>query len=365
MMSTFQSNWYRNLCALTLALTMVLLSGLSVYAAGNSYHQDNLVSDKTGVADHIDLSLVNAWGIAFHPNGVAWVADNGTGKATAYDGLGNKVTEITVPPPAGSPQGTTSAPTGIVFSFSDFAVTKNNISGLSTFIIATEDGTISGWNQAVDAANAILAVDNSSTGAVYKGIAIAANGTDRFLYATDFHNNKIDVFDKDFKSATLPCSFSDPKIPAGFAPFGIHNVRGNLYVTYAKQNAVKHDDVAGRGLGFVDVYNANGCLIQRVIRRGQLNAPWGVAVAPADFGKFSNTLLIGNFGDGGINAFDIGSGNFRGTLRRPSNGQPLVIDGLWGIAFGNGVNNQPINSLFFTAGPNGESDGLFGTVEAE
>lgn len=363
-MSTSQSNRYRNLCALTLALTVVLLSGLSAYAASNSYHQNNLVSDRTG-ADHTDSSLVNAWGIAFHPNGVAWVADNGTGKATAYDGLGNKVTEITVPPPAGSPRGTTSAPTGIVFNFSDFVVTKTFISGSSSFIIATEDGTISGWNQFVDAANAVLVVDNSSTGAVYKGIAIAANGTDRFLYATDFHNNKIDVFDKDFQPATLPCSFSDPKIPDGFAPFGIHNVRGNLYVTYAKQNAVKHDDVAGRGLGFVDVYNANGCLIQRVIRRGQLNAPWGVAVAPADFGKLSNTVLISNFGDGRINAFDIGSGNFRGTLRRPSNGQPLAIDGLWGIAFGNGVNNQPINALFFTAGPNGESDGLFGTVEAD
>jgi uncharacterized protein (TIGR03118 family) len=177
-------------------------------------------------------------------------------------------------------------------------------------------------------------------------------------------NNNIDVFDKNFKSTTLSCSFSDPKIPAGFAPFGIHNVRGNIYVTYAKQDATKHDDVAGKGLGFVDVYDANGCLIQRVITRGQLNAPLGIAVAPADFGKFSNTLLIGNFGDGRINAFDIRSGNFRGALRT-GKGKPLAIDGLWGMAFGNGVNNQPINALFFAAGPNDESDGLFGTVEAE
>lgn len=190
-MSTFQSNWCRNLCVLTLALTMVMLSGLSVYAASSSYQQHDLVADKTGGADHTDSSLVNAWGIAFHPNGFAWVADNGTGKATAYDGLGNKMVEITIPPPAGSLG--MAAPTGIVFNFSDFAVTKNSISGLSTFIFATEDGTISGWNQAVDSANAILAVDNSSTGAVYKGIAIAANGTARLLYATDFHNDKIDV----------------------------------------------------------------------------------------------------------------------------------------------------------------------------
>jgi uncharacterized protein (TIGR03118 family) len=206
-------------------------------------------------------------------------------------------------------------------------------------------------------------VDNSSSGAVYKGIAIAANGRDRFLYATDFHNNKIDVFDKNFAPASLSCSFSDAKIPAGFAPFGIHNVRGNLYVTYAKQDDAKHDDVAGKGLGVVDVYDANGCLIGRVVTRGQLNAPWGIAVAPADFGKFSNTLLIGNFGDGRINAFDVASGNFRGTLS--NKGKPVVIDGLWGIAFGNGVNNQPVNTLFFAAGPNHETDGLLGTVESK
>ncbi len=363
-MNTFQRNsCRRSLCVLTLALTMVLFSSLSLYAASSNYQQNNLVSDISGLAKAHDPRLVNAWGIAFHPNGFAWVADNGTGTATAYDGLGNNMDVITIPPPARSPQGTIAAPTGIVFNLpSDFEVTKDNP---STFIFATEDGTISGWNPNVDPDKAILKVDNSSSGAVYKGIAIAANGTGRFLYATDFHNNKIDVFDKDFNQITsLSCRFSDPKMPGGFAPFGIHNVRGNLYVTYAKQNAAKHDDVEGKGLGFVDVYDANGCLIRRVVTRGQLNAPWGIAVAPANFGKFSNTLLIGNFGDGRINAFDIGSGNFRGALRTDK-GKPLVIDGLWGIAFGNGVNNQPINALFFAAGPNNENDGLFGTVEAE
>jgi uncharacterized protein (TIGR03118 family) len=360
---TYQSNTYRNLSALILALTMVLLSGLSVYAAGSSYQQHSLVADKSGPADHTDSSLINAWGIAFHPDGFAWVADNGTGEATAYDGLGNKKVEITIPPPAGSLG--TAAPTGIVFNdSSDFVVTGNDVSGPSAFIFATEDGTISGWNSDIDAAHAVLAVDNSSTGAVYKGIAIAANGTDRFLYATDFHNNKIDVFDKDFRPTTLSCSFVDHRMPAGFAPFGIHNVRGNLYVTYAKQDAVRHDDVAGKGLGVVDVYNANGCLIRRMITRGQLNAPWGIAVAPTDFGKFSNTLLISNFGDGLINAYDMVSGHFQGALRE-AKGKPLGIDGLWGIAFGNGVNNQPINALFFAAGPNDESDGLFGQLEAQ
>jgi len=371
-MNAFQDNLSKHLYVLALAALMsamvVIMSGPSLYAASSSYQQHSLVADKIGQADHTDSSLVNAWGIAFHPNGFVWVADNGTGKSTAYDGLGNKMAEITVPPPAGGLG--TAAPTGIVFNTSsDFVVTKDSNSGASTFIFATEDGTISGWNQNVDATNAILAVDNSSSGAVYKGVAIAANGTGRFLYATDFHNNRIDVFDKDFEPASLACpgspqkTFIDPKMPAGFAPFGIHNVRGNLYVTYAKQDNVQHDDVAGRGLGTVDVYDANGCLIRRVVTRGQLNAPWGIAVAPADFGKFSNTLLIGNFGDGKINAFDMASGNFRGTLS--IKGKPLVIEGLWGIAFGNGVNNQPVNSLFFAAGPNDETDGLFGSVEAD
>jgi len=364
-MITFQRNPWRSIFALALVLTIVLLSSPSLYADNSSYQRHNLVSDGAIQADHTDPKLVNAWGIAFNPNGFAWVADNGTGTATLYDGLGNKQSlEVTIPPPAGSPAGTTAAPTGIVFnSSSDFVVTENSKSGPSAFIFATEDGTISGWNPSVDATNAVLAVDNSSSGAIYKGIAIAANGTGHFLYATDFHNDKIDVFDKDFKAAALPCSFADPKISAGFAPFGIQNINGNLYVTYAKQDAERVDDVAGKGLGFVDVYDANGCLIRRLVTRGQLNAPWGIALAPADFGKFSNNLLVGNFGDGMINAFDLRSGNFRGALRK--GGHPIVIDGLWGIAFGNGVDNQPVNSLFFTAGPNDESDGLFGTVEAE
>jgi uncharacterized protein (TIGR03118 family) len=209
-------------------------------------------------------------------------------------------------------------------------------------------------------------VDNSASGAVYKGLALAANGTAQFLYATDFHHNRIDVFDKDFKPATpsSSCSFADPKMQSGFAPFGIQNLDGNIYVTYAKQDNAKHDDVAGRGFGFVNVFDANGCLLKRLARRGQLNAPWGMAIAPADFGRFSNTLLIGNFGDGRINAFDIASGNFRGQLRT-NHGKPLSIDGLWGLRFGNGLNNQPTNALFFTAGPNEEAHGLYGEIEAQ
>lgn len=326
------------------------------------YEQHNLVSDGTIPADHTDPDLVNPWGIVFNPTAVVWIADNGTGVSTLYNGLGEKQSlVVTIPLPPGGTG--TSKPTGIVFNGSnDFEVSKGTASGPSRFIFATEDGTISGWSPTVDPTNAILKVDNSMSGAVYKGLAMAANGTGNFLYATDFHNNRIDVFDKDFKPATLTASFSDPRIPAGFAPFGIQNLQGNLYVTYAKQDAAQHDDVAGQGLGFVNVFDANGKLIRRIATRGQLNAPWGLAMAPADFGRFSNRLLVGNFGDGTINAYDVANGTFRGQLRK-ADGHPLKIDGLWGLSFGNGHLNQPTNALFFTAGPDGENHGLFGKIE--
>ena len=347
-----------------LALAVTLLCGPSVYAASNFYQQHNLVSDGFLAADHTDPNLVNAWGIAFNPFGVVWVADNGTGVATLYDGLGNPQSlVVTIPPVPGSTD--LGNPTGIVFNgSSDFVVTRDAVSGPSRFIFASENGTISAWAPNVDATHAILMVNNSASGSVYKGLALAANGNGQFLYATDFHNSNIDVFDKDFKPATLACSFDDTKIPNGFGPFGIQNITGNIYVTYAKQDPDRHDDVAGKGLGFVDVFDANGCLIRRVVTRGQLNAPWGMAIAPADFGKFSNTLLIGNFGDGLINAFDIRTGNFRGALR-DNKSRPIDIDGLWGLSFGNGLLSQPTNVLFFTAGPGDEAHGLFGKIEAK
>lgn len=357
----------RNFRSLTLPLT--LLAGLAFAGfawaddnakPGTLYAQHNLVSDGGVPAPHIDPNLKNGWGVAFNPNGFVWVADNGTGKATLYDGNGvPQSLVVTVP----GPGGTQGAPTGIVFSSSnDFMVTKGAVSGPSRFIFATEDGTISGWAPNVDPTHAILAVDNSASNAVYKGLALAANGNGNFLYATDFHNGKVAVFDSTFHPATLPGNFSDPHLPAGFAPFGIQNLNGNLYVTYAKQNAERHDDVAGPGLGFVSVFNANGQLIRRIASRGPLNAPWGLALAPADFGIFSNALLVGNFGDGRISAFDVPTGNFLGQMQG-ADGKRLFIDGLWGIAFGNGILNQPTNVLFFAAGPNGESDGLYGRID--
>lgn len=329
---------------------------------GGFYAVRDLVSDVPGSAEHTDADLVNAWGLALNPNGPAWVADNGTGVSTLYDGNGVKqALTVTIPPPAnGTPP---SAPTGIVFSGgSDFVVTQGASSGPSRFIFATEEGTIAGWAPNVDMTNAILVVDPPNNTAIYKGLALAGTGTGHFLYATDFHNNKIDVFDSSFHPVTMPGSFSDPRIPTGFAPFGIQNILGALYVTYAKQDEDAEDDVPGRGLGFVDVFDANGQLIRRFASRGQLNAPWGVALAPANFGRFSNAILIGNFGDGRIHAFDPQSGEPEGALR-DTDGRAIAIDGLWGLAFGNGVANQPTNTLFFTAGPDDEAHGLYGRID--
>jgi uncharacterized protein (TIGR03118 family) len=327
-----------------------------------SYSVRNLVSDGFVTADHTDPDLVNPWGVVFNPNGPVWVADNGTGLSTLYDGFGVKqALVVTIPTATG---GTLPAsPTGIVFSSgSDFVVTQNAVSGASVFIFATEDGTIAGWNPTVNRTNAILVADQSGGHAIYKGLALAATGAAHFLYAADFHNNRIEVFDSSFHVVTSPGGFSDPKIPHGYAPFGIQNIQGNLYVTYAKQDEGAKDDVAGPGLGFVDVFDANGHLLRRFASRGTLNAPWGLALAPADFGRFSNTLLIGNFGDGQINAFDLQSGAPRGRLQTPD-GHAISIDGLWGIAFGSGVANQPTNALFFAAGPAGETHGVYGRID--
>jgi uncharacterized protein (TIGR03118 family) len=328
-----------------------------------TYTIHNLVSDGSVAADHVDPDLINPWGIAFNPNAVVWIADNGTGLATLYDGAGVKQSlVVTIPAPPGG--GVHSSPTGIVFSGgSDFVVTSGSASGPSRFIFATEDGTIAGWAPTVNPTEAITTVNRSSAHAIYKGLALAGNNSDHLLYATDFHNGRIDVFDSSFHPKTLPGSFADPNLPAGYAPFGIQNILGNLYVTYAKQDADKEDDVHGAGLGFVNLFDANGRLIRRFTSRAVLNAPWGVALAPANFGRFRNTVLVGNFGDGRINAYDLRTSVFIGQLPG-SNNRPLTIDGLWGLAFGNGVLGQPTNALFFTAGPDDESHGLYGRIDA-
>ncbi|MEP6938981.1 MAG: TIGR03118 family protein [Rudaea sp.] len=352
--------------AMTLGLALACAganSAANEHSSHAFYTAHNLVSDGTVAADHVDPNLINAWGVAFNPFGFVWVANNATGTSTLYDGAGvaqSLIVQIpTVTTTGGGPV------TGIVYNGSSGFVVKNaTTSGASRFLFATEGGVIAGWAPTVDTTHAIRAVDSSAGGAIYKGLALSAGGSGQLLYATDFHNARIDVFDATFAPVTLPAGrFTDPKIPSDYAPFGIQAINGDIYVTYAKQDADKHDNVNGQGLGYVDVYDPNGVLLDRVAARGALNAPWGIALAPAGFGAFSNSLLIGNFGDGRINAFSLKNYSFRGNLRGQDN-RSIVIDGLWGLAFGNGFANQPVNTLFFAAGPNDEANGLYGRIDA-
>ncbi len=361
------------LLATVILLTLALLVAVPIAVFAKSatgsegfYQQTNLVSDLPNFARVQDKNLVNSWGLVHGPTTPWWVADNGTGVSTLYDGNGTPFPVgsplvVTIPAPAGV---TTAAPTGVVFNATTgFVVSKGSTSGASRFIFSTEDGTIAGWNPAVDPTHAILAVDRSAVGAgaVYKGLAIASNEDGTFIYATNFRFGKIEMFDANFH---LVRSFTDPHLPKGYAPFGIQSIGSNLYVTFALQNAAKHDDVAGQGRGFVDVFSTSGHLIRRLISHGQLNSPWGLALAPASFGRFSKDLLVGNFGNGRINAYDPKTGERVGQLKSQA-GDPIVIDGLWALEFGNDATAGPSNVLFFTAGIDGEMHGLFGKIQSE
>jgi uncharacterized protein (TIGR03118 family) len=354
------SCWIRIIVPVTLGAACAFSSiPATLQAAETTYQRHNLVSDGAVPADHVDSHVVNAWGIVFNPNGPVWIANNGTSTSTLYDGAGNPA-PLVVTIPGGSP-------TGIVFSgSSDFKVPKGDPQGNpSRFLFATEQGTIAAWAPPPSPplpTAAVTVVDNSGMQAIYKGLALAANGTGHFLYATDFHNGKIDVFDTTFQLVELAGDFIEPSVPLGFAPFGIQNINGDLYVTYAKQDADKEDDVHGKGLGFVSVFDSNGHFLRRFASRGALNAPWGLTLAPASFGKFAGRLLIGNFGDGTIGAYDLATGEMRGRLRQ-ADGKPLTIDGLWGLSFGSGVLNQSVDALFFTAGPQDEAHGLYGRID--
>ena len=335
---------------------------------GNGYQQHNLVSDLAGAADHQDLNLKNAWGVFFNPNGPVWVANNATGTSTLYDGQGNPFVPpppspqvplvVTIPSVDGSGHG---VPTGLTFNSSgDFQI-PGAAPTPARFIFVTEDGVIAAWAGGSAATKVYPAGTSNPTGAVYKGVALAGNGTAHFLYAADFHNKKIEVFDGTFTPVPGFGGFTDPGIPAEYGPFNIMNINGTLYVAYAVKEADGDDEVAGQGLGFVDAYDPNGVLLGRVASHGTLNAPWGMALAPDGFGKFSNALIVGNFGDGKLQAYDLVKGTPLGQLR-DANNQVISIDGLWGIQFGNGVLNQPTTTLFFAAGPNDESDGLYGML---
>jgi len=324
--------------------------------APNAYLVNNLVSDGTIPAEHSDANLVNAWGIAHSSSSPWWVADNETAVSTLYNGAGTPQTLVVNVP---------GAPTGMVFNGSShFVITNGTVSAPAIFLFASEDGTISGWNPGVPppplSKQAFVGATSPDDGD-YKGLAIASTASGDFLYAADFHNARVDVWDGTFKLVTPPGAFIDPRIPSGFAPFGIQNLQGRIYVAYAKQDEEAEDEITGPGLGYVSVFDTAGVFLARVASGDPLNAPWGLAVAPAGFGRFSGNLLVGNFGDGRINAYDLATFEPRGHLKRPDH-KPIAIDGLWGIGFGNGAAAGPQTTLFFAAGPEDETRGLFGSI---
>jgi len=325
------------------------------WVPSTAYLRTDLVSDQAGVAQIQDSHLVNAWGISFSPTSPFWVSSNGKNLTTLYAGdvNGNAIQKNSLE--VALPDG----PTGQVFNSttSDFMITG----GKAFFIFASESGAISAWNppSGMTAQVPFHAADH----AVYKGLALASNNSGNFLYAADFHNGKIDVFDSSFHLTHLAGSFTDANLPKGYAPFNVAALNGKLYVTYAKQDAEGEDDVAGKGNGYIDVFDTDGHLLQRLVSRGQLNSPWGLTVAPSNFGDFSNALLVGNFGDGRINAYNPSTGKFLGTLSQSHN-HPIVIAGLWGLTFGNGGMGGDTHTLYFSAGPGDEKHGLFGKITA-
>jgi uncharacterized protein (TIGR03118 family) len=342
--------------------------------------QTNLVSNLPNVAAHTDPNLTNAWGVAFAPGGAFWINGNNSGFSLLYSGAGVAVAglpKVTIPlpaPPLRADTGPAAAPTGIIWNPTggfDLPGTKD----AAVFIFDTEDGTISAWNPAVNLTNAVIAVDNSKVGtggAVYKGLAFGVTATGAHIYAANLRAATVDVFDSTFTpnlvdgavpnaatATNIKGTFADPEIPAGFAPFNIQNINGDLFVTYAKQDAAKHDETVGAHLGFVDVFSTDGVLLRHFAAGGPLDAPWGIVQAPASFGAFANDILVGNFGDGKINIFDP-HGFFIGPLLDTSF-KPLVNDELWALTFGGGSDSTP-DTLFFTAGGNNQTNGTFGSI---
>jgi uncharacterized protein (TIGR03118 family) len=375
------------------ALSLFLLP---VVTQAQHYQQTNLISDLSNQgAAVVDPNLRNPWGLTraaptpARPNGSPWwIGNNNSGTSTLYDGGGNPQNFfpdphpdsngnainspfnnfVMVPPPGFAP-GTQSAPTGVVYNGSpaDFLVAPGK---QAIFIFATEDGTISGWNPGANppasVTNAILKVDNSdkgsANGAVYKGATSAEIAGHKFLYVTNFRSAKVEVYDTNFHRVQLgDDTFVAEEIPFGFAPFNIQNIGGTLFVTYAKQDAARHDPVGGDGLGFVELFTPSGHHIGHLEHGDWFNAPWGVVWTTRDFGEFSNAILVGNFRSGWIAAFNGFTHKFLGFLKNPDDSR-VTIDGIWSLTFGNDANAGLANTLFFTAGINNEQDGLFGTL---
>jgi uncharacterized protein (TIGR03118 family) len=348
--------------AATLTAAVLAVGATSAARPGNRYTVTPLASDVPGLAPVTDSNLQNAWGLARGATTPWWIADNGAAATSVYTGAGVRVDIGGL-----AAQGVPGAPTGAVFSgikdqFQVGTAVDPTALATSNFVFDSEDGTISAWRIGSTAAQ--VTVDMSSSGAVFKGLAISNGASGPRLYATDFANRTIDVFDGSWNPVDVPGAFVDPRLPKHYAPFGIQTTGDRVFVTYAKQQPGSDDEAHGQGLGFVDAYGLDGTFLRRVARHGQLNAPWGLAWAPASFGRFGGDLLVGNFGDGRINAYkELRNGHFehRGTLHGRRHGK-LSIDGLWALEFGNAGPNGDPQTLFFTAGINDEADGLFGTI---
>ena len=356
------SRWFG---AATLASFLVACGGGSdrghvPAAPPDAFAVTNLVSDDPALhAAHLDPDLVNGWGLVFNPRGFSWIVSNGSSRSTLYDGTGAKQSLVV------AVAETPARPTGIVFNgSSEFKIMKAGVAEPAPFIFASEEGTISAWAPDIDFGASVTVYDGGSQGKVYKGLALASVNGISLLYATDFRNGRIDAFNTSYELVEPPGNFVDPRLPAGFSPFGILAAGNRLYVSYAKRAASGDDEQDGAGLGAIAVFDTAGNFIRELAFGGALDAPWGMAIAPQGFGTLGGRLLVANAGDGAIHAFDTGTGVMAGTLS-DHNGTPLAIDGLRGIAFGNGLFDQPGNTLYFTAGPGDESHGVFGRIDLQ
>jgi uncharacterized protein (TIGR03118 family) len=327
------------------------------------YERRDLTADRDGIGEHTDPNLVNPWGLAYGPDSYFWVANEGSGTATVYDGDGADRSDV-IGGPVRLPSVTgRSRPTGIVYNGSSgFEIASGSDSGPSHFLFATLDGVILGWSPDVDPKSGVIAVDNSSDSS-YTGLAIGRSGGQTLLYAANFAKGRIDVFGEDFEEPRDLASraFRDDDVPSGYVPFGIQNLDGRIYVAWAMPNSRGDDAMTGAGLGYVNVFEANGALIDTVALGNQLNAPWGMAMAPSDFGQHGGALLVGNFGDGRITAFDVDGYDVLGQLESEED-RPIVVPGLWGLMFGNGRQAGNADELYFTAGTDDETHGLFGSI---
>jgi|SoiMethySBSTD1v2_1073268.scaffolds.fasta_scaffold362821_2 uncharacterized protein (TIGR03118 family) len=330
---------------------------LALAAPAQHYEMTVLLSDGSVAAPNVNPNLVNPWGMATSPTGPFWISNEGTGTASIVNAEGEPFA-----PDVNVPADQSAHPTGLVFNGGGgFEITDGTTTATSLFIYVSEDGRLLGWNPTVLAPSAIVAVDNRGTGSAYTGAALAQNSGDTFLYVANFGQGTVDVFDSTFTPVN---SFTDTTLPENFSPFGIAAIDGRLYVTFAERDPTTGEDVPGPGKGYIDVFTPAGELERRLVSEGELNAPWGLVVASPGFGKFSRKLLVGNFGDGRILAYSSHNGHFFGALE-DEDGEPLVIEGIWTLLFGNGGDGGDPHDLYFTAGIEDETHGIFGEIEFE